>query len=102
MIIIASRMIMLLQVNKIFGVNMEWQFADAKNQFDDVVNFALSKGPQYIKRGKDIVIILSQHEYDKLAGKRPNFKDFLMGKSPTLEGLDIKRNRSPTKRSCDL
>jgi len=76
---------------------MEWQLADAKNRFTEVVNRALAEGPQRVRRRGDTVVIIAEREYDKLIGKRPAFKDFLMGKGPSLEGLDLSRDRSPMR-----
>ena len=76
---------------------MDWQLADAKNRFTEVVNRALAEGPQRVRRRGDTVVILAERDYDKLAGQRPAFKKFLMGKRPSLDGLDLRRDRSPMR-----
>jgi len=76
---------------------MEWQLAEAKNRFTEVVNRALAEGPQRVRRRSDTVVIIAEREYHKLIGKRLAFKDFLMGKGPSLEGLDLRRDRSPMR-----
>ena len=76
---------------------MEWQLADAKNRFTELVNRALAEGPQRVRRRGDTVVVVAQRDYDKLSGKRPAFKAFLMGKGPSLEGLDLTRDRSPMR-----
>lgn len=73
---------------------MEWRLADAKNRFSELVNRALAEGPQRVLRRDDAVMVLAQRDYDKLIGKRPDFKEFLLGKTPSLEGLDLERDRS--------
>jgi prevent-host-death family protein len=73
---------------------MEWQLAEAKNRFTEVVNRALAEGPQRVHRRGDTVVIIAECEYDKLIGTRPAFKDFLLGGGPSLEGLDLRRDRS--------
>ncbi len=73
---------------------MEWRLADAKNRFTELVNRALAEGPQRVLRRDDAVIVLAQRDYEKLTGKRPGFKDFLLGKGPSLEGLDLTRDRT--------
>ena len=75
---------------------MEWRLADAKNKFSELVNRALSEGPQRVKRRGDVVVILAQRDYDKLSGKRPSFKEFLM-RGPGLEDLDLARDTSPMR-----
>jgi prevent-host-death family protein len=77
---------------------MQWRLADAKNRFSELVNRALSEGPQLVLRRDDAVVVLNRREYEKLAGKRPGFKEFLMGTGPSLEGLSLKRDRSPMRR----
>ena len=73
---------------------MEWRLADAKNRFSEVVNRALAEGPQFVRRRSDAVVIVAQRDYEKLTGRRPGFKEFLTGKGPSLEGLDLTRDRS--------
>lgn len=76
---------------------MDWQLAEAKNRFTEVVNRALAEGPQRVRRRGDTVVIIAEREYDKLTGKRPEFKDFLLGEGPSFEGLDLTRDRSPIR-----
>jgi prevent-host-death family protein len=76
---------------------MEWQLAEAKNRFSEVVNKALAKGPQFVRRRGDVVVIVAQQEYLKLTGKRRGFKEFLTAKGPSLEGVDLTRDRSPMR-----
>jgi len=76
---------------------MEWQLAEAKNRFTEVVNRALAEGPQRVRRRGDTVVIIAEREYEKLSGKRPEFKNFLMGEGPSFEGLDLTRDRAPMR-----
>ncbi len=76
---------------------MDWQLADAKNRFSELVNRALVEGPQRVRRRGDAVVVVAQRDYEKLTGKRPDFKAFLLGKGPSLEGLDLTRDRSPMR-----
>jgi prevent-host-death family protein len=80
---------------------MEWQLADAKNRFSELVNRALSEGPQFVRRRGDAVVVMDKRQYEKLRGKRLDFKEFLLRKGPTLEGVDLSRDRSPM-REVDL
>lgn len=76
---------------------MEWQLADAKNRFSEVVNKALAKGPQFVRRRGDVVVVVAQREYEKLTGKRRGFKEFLTAKGPSLEGVELTRDRAPMR-----
>lgn len=75
---------------------MTWNLAEAKNKLSEVVNLALSEGPQTITRRKDAVVVISAEEYAELTGKRQGFKDFLMS-GPSLEGLDLGRDKTPMR-----
>jgi antitoxin Phd len=75
---------------------MTWNLADAKNRLTEVVNLALSEGPQTITRRNDTVVVLSAARYEELTGKRPSFKEFL-SQGPSFEGLDLSRDESPMR-----
>ena len=72
----------------------DWLLADAKNRFSELVNRALAEGPQRVVRRGDAVIVVAQRAYEQLVGKRPSFKEFLLGKGPSLDGLELERDRS--------
>lgn len=75
---------------------MTWNLADAKNKLTEVVNLALSEGPQTITRRNDAVVVISAKKYAELTGQRQSFKDFLMS-GPSFEGLDLERDESPMR-----
>jgi prevent-host-death family protein len=79
---------------------MTWNLAEAKNRLSEVVNLALSQGPQTITRRKDAVVVLSAATYEKLAGKRQSFKEFLF-EGPSFEGIELDRDQS-TMRDVEL
>ncbi len=76
---------------------MEWRLAEAKNKFSELFNRALAEGPQRVRRRDEAVVVVSANDYDRLTGSKPGFKDFLMGEGPDLEGLDLRRDRSPMR-----
>ena len=75
---------------------MEWNLADAKNRFSEVVNLALTEGPQRVHRRKDTVVVMSAEDFERLSGQRPTFKDFL-AQGESFEGLDLTRDQSPIR-----
>lgn len=75
---------------------MTWKLAEAKNRLTEVVNLALTEGPQTITRRDDAVIVISAAKYEELTGKRPSFKDFLF-QGESFEGLDLTRDDSPMR-----
>jgi prevent-host-death family protein len=76
---------------------MPWRLADAKNRFSEVVNRALTGDPQVVLRRRDAVVVIAQRDYEKLTGKRLSFKQFLLGKGPSLDGLNLERDKSPMR-----
>ncbi len=80
---------------------MEWKLADAKNRFSELVNKALAEGPQHVSRREDRVVVISENEYQNLTGQKPNFIEFLLDGEADLSGLDIERDKSPS-RNVDL
>jgi prevent-host-death family protein len=75
---------------------MTWNLAEAKNRLSEVVNLAITEGPQTITRRNDTVVVLSAERYAELTGQRQSFKDFLMS-GPSFEGLDLERDGSPMR-----
>jgi len=69
-----------------------WQLQEAKNKFSEVVEQALSQGPQVItRRGVETVILLSYAEYRKLMTSQKKLSEFFR-QSP-LVGIDIDLGR---------
>jgi prevent-host-death family protein len=75
---------------------MEWRLADAKNRFSELVTRALAEGPQRVRRHDDAVVV-AERDYEKLTGKGPDFKGFLMGEGPSFERLNLTRDDSPMR-----
>ena len=73
---------------------MSWHLADAKNRFSELVNRALTGEPQVVFRRGDAVVVVARRDYERLTGKRLTFKQFLLGKGPSLKGLDLHRDKS--------
>ena len=73
---------------------MTWKLAEAKNRLTEVVNLALSEGPQTITRRNDTVIVISAAEFAELTGNRPGFKDYLTH-GESFEGLELTRDPGP-------
>jgi antitoxin Phd len=53
---------------------MTWKLAEAKNRLTEVVNLALSEGPQTITRRGDTVLLVSAADYAALTGPKMGFK----------------------------
>lgn len=76
---------------------MDWMLAEAKNKLSEVVNLALTQGPQRVTRRGQSVVILDEKEYQRLKGKKPSFKEFLIQQGPSFEDLDLTRDQSPSR-----
>ncbi len=75
---------------------MSWQLAEAKNKLSEVMTRALTIGPQRICRRGQVVVLLSEAEYQRLTGQRSTLKDYLLN-GPDLSELDLTRNPSPMR-----
>ena len=75
---------------------MEWQLAEAKNKFSELVNRTLTEGPQRVRRRGDVVVVVSGAEWERVTGKQPDFKEFLLN-GPDMSCLDLTRDKSPMR-----
>lgn len=72
---------------------MIWNLAEAKNRLSEVVNLALTKGPQTITRRNDTVVVIAAEKYAELTGKKLDFKEYLL-QGVGLDELDLTRDQS--------
>lgn len=72
-----------------------WQLAEAKNKFSEVVRRALTEGPQLVSRRGEKVVIVSEADWEKATGakKKMSLGEYLLS-GPSLEGLDLTRDKS--------
>ena len=62
---------------------MTWQVQTAKQRFSELVERAVSEGPQVVtKHGRETVVVLEIGEYRRLLGVPMDFKEFLMSMPP--------------------
>ena len=79
-----------------------WQLQDAKNRFSEVINKALSEGPQTVTRhGEEVVVILSKAEYDRLQKSQTGLLEFFQQSPLVGVELDLERDKS-LPRDIDL
>ena len=70
-----------------------WQLQEAKNRLSEVVEKALSQGPQVVsRRGKDTVVVLSIEDYRKMSKPKESLVDFF--RNSPLRGLDLDISRN--------
>jgi antitoxin Phd len=71
---------------------MAWQLQEAKAKFSEFVQKAIDEGPQTVtRRGKEVAVLLSTEEYQRLLKGQIDFKEFLT--LAPLEGVDLERPR---------
>ncbi|RWX47383.1 prevent-host-death family protein [Candidatus Electrothrix aarhusensis] len=80
-----------------------WALQDAKNKFSQVVNEALTHGPQYVmRRGVNTVVVLSVRDYEKLTSQKPSFTDFLLSAPKIDNDADPFERQHEYPRELDL
>ncbi|MGK9237038.1 type II toxin-antitoxin system Phd/YefM family antitoxin [Inquilinus limosus] len=79
---------------------MSWQLQDAKNRFSEVVEKALTEGPQRVtRRGRPAVVVIAEAEYEKLRKPGRSFVEHLLA-MPKVE-IEFERVNPPS-RDVDL
>ncbi len=80
-----------------------WQLQEAKNKLSEVVDEALSHGPQIItKRGIETAILLSYADYRKLLLNQQKLSDFFRESPLVGVDLDLTRDTSPSREDIAL
>lgn len=78
-----------------------WQLQEAKNKLSEVVDEAVTHGPQVItRRGIEIAIVLSYTEYRKIMSSQKKLSAFFR-ESP-LAGLDLDLSRDTSDVRDDI
>jgi prevent-host-death family protein len=70
---------------------MTWQVQTAKQRFSELVERAVTEGPQVVtKHGRETVVVLEIGVYRRLLGVPMDFKEFLLS-APDFSLLDLER-----------
>ncbi len=82
-------------------MNGVWQIQDAKNKLSEVINRALTQGPQLItKHGEKTVVVISYTEYEKMQKSQGKLSEFF--RTSPLVGVDLSRDKSLPRKGIDL
>lgn len=82
-------------------MNSVWQIQDAKNKLSEVIQRALSQGPQVItKHGEKTVVVVAYEEYEKLRKSQGKLSEFFH--SSPLAGVDLTRDQSLPREGLAL
>ena len=83
---------------------MTWQVQTAKQRFSELVERAVTEGPQIVtKHGRETVVVLEIGEFRRLSGQSRtglSFKEFLLS-MPSTDDLVIERSKD-LPREIDL
>ncbi len=74
---------------------MAWQVQEAKQKFSELVERAITDGPQTIsRRGVDVAVVVSIEEYLRLTDRKPSLAEFLLSESgPYFDDLVLERSQ---------
>ena len=83
-------------------MNPSWQLQEAKNRFSEVVDEALTHGPQTVTRhGREVVVVLSIEDYRRMNPPKNTLLEFLQVSPLAAVELDITRSKE-LPRDIDL
>jgi len=69
-----------------------WKIKDARANFSELVDRAISDGPQIVTRnGKNAVVVVSAGEWERRNRRRGDLVDFFASSPLREEGLTIER-----------
>jgi antitoxin Phd len=82
---------------------ISWQLQEAKNKFSELIDRAMSEGPQVITRhGVEVVVVMPIAGYKKLMAPKKRLGDFLLDSPLRSSELCIERDRRKDLREIDL
>lgn len=80
-----------------------WQLQEAKNKLSQVVDNALSQGPQIItRRGVEVVIVIAYEQFKKMTVSGQKLSDFFRSSPLVDAGLDLTRDKSALREEMKL
>jgi len=79
-----------------------WTVVDAKAHLSQVIDEALSRGPQQITRnGRPAVVVVSMEEWERKARRKGNLAEFFAASPLRDSGLEVERAKDDP-REIDL
>ena len=75
-----------------------WTVADAKARFSQVIDRALTEGPQLVTRhGRKAVIVVSAEEWERRTRRKGNLAEFFAASPLRNSGIDLERLSDPPR-----
>ena len=82
---------------------ISWQLQEAKNKFSELIDRAVSEGPQVITRhGVEVAVVMPMAGYRKLTAPKKPLGDFLLASPLRDSGLLIERDGRKDLRETEL
>lgn len=79
-------------------MKQQWTSSEAKNKFSEVIDKAITQGPQVVtRRGKEVAVILSLDEYRRLRKASISLVDFFRNSPLVGVDLDLGRDKTPPR-----
>ena len=86
--------IMVIVTSQMASHGPEWPVADAKAHFSEMIDRALSEGPQVVTRkGKRTVVVVPVEEWERRSKRRGNLAEFFAASPLRDSQLKIDRSR---------
>lgn len=81
----------------------QWQLDEAKNKLSELIDRALSEGPQVITRhGVEVAVVISAAEYSRRTAAKPRLGDFFLNSPLRGSGIIIERDQTTQQRPLEL
>lgn len=80
-----------------------WQLQEAKSKFSELIDEALSEGPQVItRRGVETAVVLSFSDYRQLLLNRKKLSEFFRESPLVGSNIDLQRDKSSLRGDIEL
>jgi prevent-host-death family protein len=77
-----------------------WTVAEAKAKLSEVIDHALSEGPQIVTRsGRKAVVIVAAEEWDRKTRRKGNLAEFFAASPLSESGLEVRRSKDGLRRT---
>lgn len=71
-----------------------WAVAEAKARFSQLIERALTEGPQTVtRRGRRAVVVVSSEEWERKTKRKGNLAEFLASSPLRGSGLEVERTK---------
>jgi prevent-host-death family protein len=76
-----------------------WTVAEAKAKFSEIIDRAISEGPQTItRRGRTAVVVVGAEEWQRKTKRTGNLAEFFAGSPLRGSGLKVRRPKARARK----